>query len=96
MHMGHSSLYLSPKGGTWGARGWRWFSAATSSGMAETLGHAAFPVTQQEGSIRQGQKVLETQSACMHLIPNGNFSEQCAHEGGTGLRRNSLCFRFGQ
>lgn len=41
-----------------------------------------FLVTRQEGGIRQTQKVLETQSACVSLIPKGNFSEKV---GGGGV-----------
>lgn len=88
--MGHSSLQLIPQGGRWGVGVGGGGSVATSSGMAWALGRDIFPVTWQEGSMRQGLKVLETQSACVSLILRS------VDVGvGPGPRRNSLCFRFG-
>lgn len=73
--MEHSSLQLTPRQADGG------LSAATSR-TAGAPGPAAFPAMWQERSIRQGQKVLETSSAHVNLIPKDNFLEKGGCEQG--------------
>lgn len=92
--MGHGALEPSahPTGRQMGSQGGGGFcSHHLWNGRGS---RTCFLVTRQEDGIRQTQKVLETQSACMSLIPKGNFSEKGVG-GGRSSRRKSLCFRFG-